>query len=130
MISRLKQLLERLDMKHENSILEAFPTRLVQFLLEHGVQLSIEKTEVGIVLDVHTGMKSHLHLSYNALTGYTAYMRYNESLQVETIQDVIYAVKKCRHGRDYASFAWEYLINHIPEINKDPRVYEALEELK
>ena len=81
-------------------------------LTEEDIDLLITKDMKGnTIVDVQTMAKSHLHLGVDEESGViTAYMRYNETKEIEDVDALLYAVKDCLCGRGYISGSWAALL--------------------
>ena len=84
---------------------DEFEAMLDKVLSKIGIlEVSIDKEGVRWY-DVNTGMKSGLSISWsNGNCWYEA--RYDKKGIIEDINDLLYAVKDCRCGRDYANHSW------------------------
>ena len=57
--------------------------------------------------DMATGMKSHLHLTYNEPAQTTEYRgRYDVKGTITDTEDLMLAVRDCLCGRDFMSYVW------------------------
>ena len=84
---------------------------IMEYLVDEGISLVIEQDINGnVVVDVQTMAKSDLKLWCNDKFEVVALMRYNEVRVIESIDDVLHAVKGCLHGRDFISMGWAELL--------------------
>jgi len=80
-------------------------------ILKAGIPVSIIYKNDGIWYDLNTGAKSHLHI-YPVDGGdrgeYIIDTRYDEphAVHIHQIQDVVWLVRHCMYGRDYANEGW------------------------
>ena len=74
-------------------------------ILKLKVEVSMYIYEDKYHIDLNTHMKSECILVCEEGKVY-AHMRYNKRLDIESIDDVIYAVSSCRMGRSYGNSSW------------------------
>lgn len=78
-----------------------------------GVSVTLE-TNVStgeLFYNMNTGAKSHMHIFVRD-EKVIAEMRYGDKEEINDFDDLLYAVKRCMHGRDYMNSEWvSILIN-------------------
>ena len=86
------------------NILEKLPTKFIQEFITKGghITIAVDCDKVPY-LDLNTGMKSHLHLYYEEVTGYIAKARYDTAYCIETFYDLHKAILECDCGRSFIS---------------------------
>jgi hypothetical protein len=80
------------------SIINNLPTKFIEYWTENVGELTLSKDYI----DLQTGMKSHLHIYFEE-GKYIAKMRYNEQTELADFSDLVFAIRRCTHGRDYMS---------------------------
>jgi len=93
------------------NILDKMPKNLIEIMLKEGLTFSISQSELGVYLDLNTGMKSHAHLYYEN-SKYVLHMRYASSPKVETLYDLGYWICSCLCGRDFMNSAWASVVDN------------------
>lgn len=85
---------------------------IVKELVMNGIHVTIIKDknkEEGFYYDLNLLAKSHMYL-YKKDEKIYIDMRYDETYQVENIDDVCYYALRGMHGRDYINLSWYELL--------------------
>jgi len=92
-------------------ILDKMPKKMIEIMLKEGLTFSISQSELGVYLDLNTGMKSYAHLYYEN-SKYVLRMRYEEEAEVDTLHDIGYWVRNCLCGIDFMNGAWASVVDN------------------
>jgi len=85
---------------------------IINGLLDLGAIIELYKSGGSLCADLQTGMKSHCYLvAHDDMI--VAEMRYDKSVEIDTVDDVLAAVKSCMQGRTYLSSAWDDVFKQI-----------------
>ena len=85
---------------------DEFQNMLVS-LMKHGLTINMFLEKEVLWFDLNTGMKSHLHLTFNKETNEAQYRaRYDKKGTIEDWDDLIFVVRGCDHGRGFANGTW------------------------
>ena len=84
---------------------------LVMQLLEAGVQVTMTYVrDRGLMYDLNSGTKSHMHAFPNEDGSLTVELRYNEVQTVKDFDDLLYTANYARHGRPFMNSDWAALL--------------------
>lgn len=82
----------------------------IEELIEAGIHIEIYKHhKLGLILNLNLQSKSHLYL-YKKDDKWLADMRYNNTHEIESFDDLLAAAKSGMHGRGYIHCAWADLL--------------------
>lgn len=85
------------------------PNQIPNFVIEaaqNDVGPSIKFTkEEGVIYLFHTGMKSDLSV-FKVKDTWVGLTRYEDKYEIKSWEDLVFAITKCKYGRDYLSTAW------------------------
>ncbi len=86
--------------------------KLIKELIDIGVVIELHKDKDKLTADLQTGMKSHCYL-VEGEDKIVAEMRYDQSVEVNSVEDVLDAVRSCMHGKTYLSSHWLDILNRV-----------------
>lgn len=93
-----------------------FQDVIERLVTEHNIQITLRNND-GIVYDLNTGMKSHLHIWY--ADGQAHYSgRYDVEGIFYDFKDLLYAVKGCMYGRNFGDCDWLILLEQEGLLTK------------
>lgn len=92
---------------------------LILKILKHQNITMVMDASEQVYYDLNTGMKSHAHM-YIFEDHIVIHRRYGETSTIELDQsfeeiwsDIISAIEKCAHGREYVSYGWARLLEEF-----------------
>jgi hypothetical protein len=103
------------------NILDKLPKRLIGLMTGQGIDCTISMDTLHrTYLDLNTMAKSYAHL-YHEDGRYIVRMRYDDEEKVQDLNDVLYCVKGCIHGRDFMHQGWvDILKEGFGEFSDEP----------
>lgn len=88
--------------------------KLLMDLMRKGVRPEMFLEGGRVWFDLNTGMKSHLHISYDKGT-VVYHGRYGVTGTISDWDALILVVRNCDYGRGFASYPWHYILNDDSE---------------
>lgn len=87
---------------------------IIRQLLQSGIQITLRWDNDRIIHDLNTGMKSHLYIAWDeSVEAIRCWGRYDHEATVDSFNGLLWEVKNCMHGRDFADAAWiDLLVNN------------------
>lgn len=87
---------------------------IIEQLLQDGIEITLRWDNGRIIYDLNTGMKSHLYIAWDSVEdAIRCWGRYGHESTVDSFQSLLWKVKGCMHGRDFANAAWiDLLVKH------------------
>ena len=80
---------------------------LLKELMRQGLRIEMFMENGQVWYDLNTGMKSHLHIRYDNIAEEVCYRgRYEVTGTIDDMQDLLWAVRRCDHGRGFANSVW------------------------
>lgn len=87
----------------------ALLAQILELALDNGVEVTMRKFDSEVVYDMDTMAKSHLYVKPKG-EGVVCYGRYDCEELVTDLEDFLYQVKGCLHGRDYMNSNWVQIL--------------------
>lgn len=76
-------------------------------LMRQGLQITMFMEGDVVWFDLHTGMKSHLHVCHNDKLQVMEYRaRYDQVGTITDMDDLLIVVRGCDYGRGFANSVW------------------------
>jgi hypothetical protein len=96
---------------------EEFDSIITRLVVDDGIEITIKNSPFGLVYDLNTGMKSHLHIWY--ADGQAHYSgRYDTQGTFDDWRELLYAVKGCMYGRNFGDSDWLILLEQEGLLTK------------
>jgi len=102
---------------------EEFNSIIYRLVVDHSIQITLRKNfssiieNAGVLYDLNTGMKSHLHIWY--ADGEAHYSgRYDTQGTFDDWYELLCAVKGCMHGRNFGDSNWLMLLEQEGFLTK------------
>lgn len=96
---------------------EEFDSIITRLVVEHGIEITIKNSLCGLVYDLNTGMKSHLHVWY--AEGQAHYAgRYDTNGTFDDWYELLRVVKGCMYGRNFGDCDWLNLLEQEGLLTK------------
>jgi hypothetical protein len=83
---------------------------IIDNLMDKNITISLLKEDGVVWFDLHTGMKSHLHIAKGENGKHKYRARYGVAGEFETFDELARIAASCMCGRDYLSDAWELIL--------------------
>ncbi len=83
--------------------------KMIDKVLDAGIEITLFKSEGKTIYDLNTGMKSHLHLSFKDDVC-NFYGRYGVEGVIEDFDNLLQEVANCDHGKGFANQSWSKLV--------------------
>lgn len=85
-------------------------------LMRQGLYIEMFMVDGVLWFNMNTGMKSHLHLTYNEKEGFAEYRgRYDATGVITSMDDLESVVRGCNYGRGFCNSAWYVILKGILE---------------
>lgn len=96
---------------------EEFDSIITRLVVEHGIEITIKNSLHGLIYNLNTSMKSHLHVWYaDGKAHYSG--RYYTQGTFDDWYELLCAVKDCMYGRNFGDSSWLILLEQEGLLTK------------